>query len=195
LNPILNLNVISSEPSVLDKRANIYYPVKIDAENKNLFDLAGSNNISQSFRIKVENQSIYPDEIYIMNEIYRVLKYSSDKRDKLVDHIGIERSIHEIVQRYYSNFDECFITDNKLVFNHDSNRNSVNYDLMITDHISREYYHNRQNSDKLYTFRIAGSKNAITKAEHSIKLFDSSQSNDFLFPVSSREVTVARSKC
>ena len=88
LNPLLNLNVISSEPSVLDRRANIYYPVKTKSENKNLFDFATSNNISQHFRIKVENPSIYPDEMYIMNEIFRVLKYSSDDRTRLVDHRG-----------------------------------------------------------------------------------------------------------
>lgn len=108
LNPLLNLNIISSETSVLDGRANIYYPVKTDAESKNLFDYAGSNNISECFRIKVENPAIYPDQIYIMNEIYRVSKYSSDKRDRLVDHIGAGQSIHEIIQRYYSNFYECF---------------------------------------------------------------------------------------
>jgi hypothetical protein len=35
LDPLINLNVISSEPSVLDGRANIHYPVKQRNENKN----------------------------------------------------------------------------------------------------------------------------------------------------------------
>jgi len=38
LDPLINLNVISSEPSVLDGRANIHYPVKQRNENKNLFE-------------------------------------------------------------------------------------------------------------------------------------------------------------
>jgi hypothetical protein len=78
---------------VLDRRANIYYPVKSKNQNKNLFDFANSNNISESFRIRIENSVIFPNEIYIMHEIDRVLNYSSDKRDKLVDHNAIERSV------------------------------------------------------------------------------------------------------
>ena len=93
INPLINLNVISSEPSVLDGRANIYYPVKSKNQNRNLFDFANSNNISEHFRIRVENPIIFPNEIYIMHEINRVLNYSSDKSDKLVDHNGIERSV------------------------------------------------------------------------------------------------------
>ena len=177
LNPLLNMNVISSEPSVLDGRANIYYPVKARSENKNLFDHASSNNIFQHFKIKVENLAKYPDELYLNTEIYRVLKYSSDKRCKLKDHNGTEQSIHEIVHRYYSNFGECFSIDDKLA----SNCSSINYDFMITDHISREYCHNHQNNEKLHIFGIASSKNAIIKSEQSIKLFDSSQSNNFLY--------------
>ena len=181
LNPLLNLNIISSEPSVLDRRAHIYYPVKIRSENKNLFDFANSNNISQCFQIKVENPALYPDEIYIMNEIYRVLKYSSNERTGIVDHDGNKRSIHEIVYRYYTNYDECFDNNNRLLPSHSSNHNSVSYDFMITDHISREYCHNRQIDEKLDSHRAAGAKNAIIKSEQSIKLFDKAESNNFLF--------------
>jgi hypothetical protein len=118
--PLINLNVISSEPSVLDGRANIYYPVKSKNQNKNLFDFANSNNISESFRIRIENSVIFPNEIYIMHEIDRVLNYSSDKRDRLVDHNAIERSVQEIVSRYYNNSDECFITNGRSVVCHNS---------------------------------------------------------------------------
>ena len=65
LNPLINLNVISSEPSVLDGRANIYYPVKQRNENKNLFGYTISINISQLFQIRVEDPALFPDEIYI----------------------------------------------------------------------------------------------------------------------------------
>jgi hypothetical protein len=52
---------------------------------------------------------------------------------------------------------------------------------MIPDHVSREYFHNHQNNEKLYNYRTAGPKNAKIKREQSIKLFDSSQSNNFIF--------------
>ena len=63
LNPLLNLNVISSEPSVLDRRANIYYPVKTKSENKNLFDFAtfhvrssiNSLKTASTFLLKIES--------------------------------------------------------------------------------------------------------------------------------------------
>jgi hypothetical protein len=179
---LLNMNVVSSEPSVLDRRANIYYPVGTKTENKNLFDFASSNNISQSFQIKIENPLVYPDEMYVMNEIHRIIKYSSDKRNRLVDHHGTERSIHEIVYRYYANSNECFSIENRLIPSYNSSHNSLSYDLMITDHITKEYSHNHQNNDELYICRSAARKNAIIKREQSIKLFDSSQSNNFLFP-------------
>jgi hypothetical protein len=180
LNPLLNMNVVSSEPSVLDRRANIYYPVRTKTENKNLFDFASSNNISQSFQIKVENPLVYPDKMYVMNEIHRIMKYSSDKRNRLVDHHGTEGSIHEIVYHYYANSNECFSIENRLIPSHNSSHNSLGYDLMITDHITREYSYNHQNNDKLYIYRSAAQK-AIIKREQSIKLFDLSQPNNFLF--------------
>jgi hypothetical protein len=176
LNPLLNLNVISSETSALDGRAHIYYPVKTANENTNLFDFTSSNNISQCFRIKVENPAIYPDEIYIMNEIHRILKYSSDRRYKLVNHNGIERSIHEIVSQYYCNFEECFSSNNLSTPNH----NSINYDFIITDRVTKEYLYNHQNNENSYIYRSAGPKDSIVKSEQSIKLFDSSQTNNFL---------------
>ena len=157
LNPLLNLNVISSEPSMLDRRANIYYPVKTKSENKNLFDFATSNNNSQYFRIKVGNPSIYPDKLYIMNEIHRVLKYSSDKRVKLVDQDGIERSIQEIVDRYHTNVDECFRTDSRSVLHH----NSIGYDYLISDHVSKEYCYNQVNDIKLQSNINSYPKNII----------------------------------
>ena len=178
INPLINLNVISSEPSVLDRRANIYYPVKSKNQNKNLFDFANSNNISESFRIRIENSVIFPNEIYIMHEIDRVLNYSSDKRDKLVDHNAIERSVQEIVSRYYNNSDECFITNGRSVVCH----NSIRYDFLVSDHISREYYYNHQNDIQLQTSCRLYEKNLPIKAERAIELFVQSESNNFLYP-------------
>ena len=177
INPLINLNVISSEPSVLDRRANIYYPVKSKNQNKNLFDFANSNNISESFRIRIENSVIFPNEIYIMHEIDRVLNYSSDKRDKLVDHNAIERSVQEIVSRYYNNSDECFITNGRSVVCH----NSIRYDFLVSDHISREYYYNHQNDIQLQTNCRLYEKNLPIKAERAIELFVQSKSNKLLY--------------
>lgn len=145
INPLINSNVISNEPSVLDGRANIYYPVKTKNQNRNIFDCANSINISDCFRIRVENPTVFHNEIYIMNEINRVLNYSPDKRDRLVDHNGIVRSVQEIVNRYYTNFGDCFTTDDRAGLSH----NLIRYDFLISDHISREYCTSHEN-DKNY---------------------------------------------
>lgn len=177
INPLINLNVISSEPSVLDGRANIYYPVKSKNQNRNLFDFANSNNISGCFRIKVENSIVFPNELYIMHEINRVLNYSSDKRNRLVDHNGIERSVQEIVYRYYTNFDECFGTDIRSGLSH----SSIRYDFLISDHISREYYYDHQNDKQLQSDSKIYAKNAIDKSEQAENIIESSKTNNFLY--------------
>ena len=177
INPLINLNVISSEPSVLDGRANIYYPIKSKNQNRNIFDFANSNNISECFRIRVENSIIFPNGIYIMHEIDRVLNYSSDKRDRLVDHNAIERSVQEIVSRYYNNSDECFITNGRSVVCH----NSIRYDFLVSDHISREYYYNHQNDIQLQTNCRLYEKKLPIKAERAIELFVPSESNKLLY--------------
>ena len=178
LNPLINLNIISSEPSVLDGRAHVYYAVKQRNENKNLFDFASSNNISQLLQIRVEDPMLFPDEMYIMHEIDRVLKYSSDKRDMLVDHNGIERSAQEIAHYYYANFADCFkSTDKKSVQYH----GSIRYDFLISDHVSKEYHYTRQNEIQLQTNCGLYEKNLPVRSEHAIKLFVLSESNNFLY--------------
>jgi hypothetical protein len=177
INPLINLNVISNKPSVLDGRANIYYPVKSKNQNSNLFDFANSNNISEHFRIRVENPIIFPNEIYIMHEINRVLNYSPDKRDKLVDHNGIERSVPEIVNRYYVNFDECFRTHNRSGLSH----SSITYDFLISDHISREYYYDHQNDKQLQSNSKIYAKNATIKSELPENIIEPSRTNNFLY--------------
>lgn len=179
LNSLINLNVISIEPSVLDGRANIYYPIKQRTENKNLFDFTSSNNISQLFQIRVEDPTLFPDETYIMYEIDRVLRYSSDNRDKLVDHNGIERSSQEIARSYYSNFRDCFkTTDNRIVIFPVPNRV---YDCLISDHISKEYLYTRQKDIQLQVNCRLNEKTLPMKAQQSIKLFVPTESNNFLY--------------
>ena len=39
------------------------------------------NKRLQLFQIRIEDPALYPDEIYIIHEIDRVLEYSSDERD------------------------------------------------------------------------------------------------------------------
>jgi hypothetical protein len=177
INPLINLNVISNEPSVLDGRANIYYPVKSKNQNRNIFDYANSINISDCFRIRVENSIAFPNEIYIMHEINRVLNYSSDKRDRLVDHNGIERSVQEIVNRYYTNFDDCFTIDNRSGLSH----SSLRYDFLISDHISREYCYSHQNDKQLQSSSEIYAKSAIADFKQFENIIESSKTNNLLY--------------
>jgi hypothetical protein len=176
INPLINLNVISNEPSVLDGRANIYYPVKSKNQNRNIFDYTNSNNISECFRIRVENPTVFPNEIYIMNEIKRVLNYSSDLRDRLVDHNGIERSVQEIVDHYYTNFGDCFTTDNRFALS----LNSIRYDFLISDHISREYCNSHQNDKQLQSNSEVYAKSVITDFKQSENIIESPKTNNLI---------------
>jgi hypothetical protein len=177
INQLVNSNIMSSEQSVLDKRANIHYPVKSISENKNLFDFTGSNNISQCFNIRVEDLMLFPDELYIISEITRVIKYSSTSDTiKLIDSNGTETTAEEIVHKHYSNVNECFSTETRSVFCH----NALRYDSLITRHISEEYYHNGQNDIKFQLSSSANTENTDNKSRELKYLFDNTQSNNFL---------------
>jgi hypothetical protein len=121
---------------------------------------------------------LFPDEIYISHEINRVLGYSSDNRDKLVDHDGLERSAQEIAHSYYANVDDCFkTTDNKSV----AYQSSIRYNFLISDHISKEYCYTHQNDIQLQINCETYEKNLPIKAEQAIKLFVRPVSNNFLY--------------
>lgn len=179
LNPLINLNVISSEPSIIDRRFNIYYPVKQRSENKNLFDYNNQYNISQLFQIRIEDSTLFPDQTYKTHEIERVLNCSSDSRDKLVNHDGMERPVQEIARSYYSNFDDCFKSGN---IRATLSYNSIRYDYLVSNHISKEYHSTHQNDIKIQINCSIHEKTLPVKAEHSIKLYGSCESNNFLYP-------------
>jgi hypothetical protein len=178
VNPLYNSNVISSEQSALDKRANIHYPVKsISENNKNLFDFTGSNNLSQHFNVRVEDPTLFPDQMYIISEISRVIKYSSRGDSiKLFDINGTERTVEEIVHQYYSNVDECFSTETRSIVCH----TAIRYDSLITQHVSEEYYHNHQNHIKFQLISSSYTENTDNGSDKSKYLFDQSESNNFL---------------
>jgi hypothetical protein len=178
ITPLYNSNVISSEFSALDKRAKIHYPVKsIDENNKNLFDFAGSNNLSQHFNIRVEDPTLFPDQMYIISEISRVIKYSSrDDSIKLFDINGTETTVEEIVSRYYCNVNECFSTETRSIICH----TAIRYDSLITHHVSEEYYHNHQNDIKFQLSSSSYTENTDNEPGKSKYLFDQSESNNFL---------------
>lgn len=94
-----------------------------------------------------------------------------------MDHNGVERPVQEIARSYYSNFNDCFKSGNiKATLSH----NSVRYDYLVSDHISKEYYSTHQNGIKLQNESNIYEKNLPVKADRSIKLFVSSDSNNFI---------------
>jgi hypothetical protein len=113
-----------------------------------------------------------------MDEIDRISRYSSDNRDKLVDHNEIKRSAQEIAHSYYANFGDCFKTTS---YRSSFCYNLIGYGHLILDHVSKEYNYDRRNDIQLQTNGSSYERNLPAKAEHSIKLFVPCKLNNFLY--------------
>ena len=83
-----------------------------------------------------------------------------------------------IARSYYGNFKDCLKTTYRTsTITHVS----LNYEFLISDHISKEYHHTNQSHTKLQASCGLHGKNLPMKAEQSIKLFDQHKSNNFIY--------------
>ena len=113
LYPLLNENYIDKTKSAIDHRSNIYIPVVSTKENRKLFVIDETNNLSQQPRISIKDPVQYPDKQYLISKIQEVLKYSSHNH-LLIDHNNESVTIDELVERYYPNPSDYFnISSNK----------------------------------------------------------------------------------
>jgi len=110
INPLSNQGYIDKTVSELDKRAKIYYPVKVTTENRKLFDSEQTNNLSQNQQLFITDSTLFPNRKYLISKIEGVLRYSSDKGIiiKLEDHEGNEITVEELVDRYYKDPEKYF---------------------------------------------------------------------------------------
>src|SRR5829696_8471163 len=110
INPLSNQGYIDKTVSELDKRAKIYYPVKVTTENRKLFDSEQTNNLSQNQQLFITDSTLFPNRKYLISKIEGVLRYSSDKGIiiKLEDNEGNEITVEELVDRYYKDPEKYF---------------------------------------------------------------------------------------
>jgi hypothetical protein len=163
--PLLNCNYISSEDSQIDRRAKIYYPVNDKKENNNnLFQKMKTNNLSQTHKLPLQDFMTYPSKEYINSNIQDIMRYSSEHRSFILeDEDGIEKTVDEIVDRYYSNADNYFILDKRAVMD-----------------VSEEYHESHQNAMKSELTNQLDEKNLEKNTEETKDLFGAGETNNLL---------------
>ena len=171
--PLMNSNYISSENSQIDHRAKIYYPVFASSNNKNnnLFEIKLTNKLSQNNKIAIKDFTIFPSKSYITSRIRDIMEYSSDyKLLILEDENGIQLSIEELVNRYYSNPDEYFTSDRS----HQTQKISG-------DSRSNEYLDPSPNNEVSQNSYGPDVKNTTDNTELQKELLGSSETNNFIY--------------
>ena len=122
INPLVNENYLDFVTSEVDKRVHLYYPVlsvtqatttTTTTKYNNLFNSEERNNISQNTKIIVKDSASYPDKQYINSKIQEILRYSSHNDFiEIKNHEGVEITVEELVNQYYSNPERYFQLDN-----------------------------------------------------------------------------------
>ena len=81
-------------------------------KNKKLFEIEESNNSLQKRKLIVEDITYFPAKEYMISEIQVILKYSEsiDGFVNILDHEGKEITIEELIDTYYNNDKEYFLT-------------------------------------------------------------------------------------
>jgi hypothetical protein len=118
--PLVNLGIIEKVRSEIRKSENIYFPV--DEKGENIFSLFSNSDL----RLHVKDPEVYPCKEVIQNS-FKLVKCREKQRDKdgsileknildiyrLEDPDGIEITLDQLVEKYYSDPDTCFIKDYK----------------------------------------------------------------------------------
>ena len=171
--PLMNSNYISSENSQIDHRAKIYYPVFASSNNKNnnLFEIKLTNKLSQNNKIAIKDFTIFPSKSYITSRIRDIMEYSSDYRLLILENEnGIQLSIEELVNRYYSNPEEYFMSDRS----HQTQKISG-------DGRSNEYLDPSPNNEVSQNSYGPDVKNVTDNTELQKELLGSSEPNNFIY--------------
>lgn len=108
LYPLLNLGFINKMQSMIDRRGNIYSPV----EENNIFTMFQNR---QDFRLKITDSALFLSRQALEEHFRRIGKYRHKDggrlKYKLVDENGVEISVEELIDRYLSKPEICFITE------------------------------------------------------------------------------------
>jgi hypothetical protein len=97
--------------SDIDKRTKIYFPIVQTGKNINLFTNDKMNNLSQMPRLQLTNSTLFPDKQYVMSQIEEVIGYySMTGTVQVLDDLGEEITLEQLVDVYYSDPESCFFT-------------------------------------------------------------------------------------
>ena len=114
LYPLLNMGIINSFKSVINKSENLYSPVE-----DSIFSIFDSDN---DLRLKITDSAFYPDRFpskNVLEEQFRIFVKHDAKwgvkndenfqRYKIEDRDGSELTIRQLIDKYLSDPETCFI--------------------------------------------------------------------------------------
>jgi len=109
LYPLSNMGVINMTRSVINRSENLYSPVEDSVFS--LFDDDGDS------RLKICDFRLYPNKRIIEEEYRTIVKHdakeglenSNFQRYKILDIDGTEMTVHQLIDKYLSNPDTCFV--------------------------------------------------------------------------------------
>lgn len=114
LYPLLNQGIIDKEQSQVNKNNNIYFPS--DTEQKSIFSLFANNpDQSQDLKLKVNDPAFYPSINVLAENLTLLEKHhangciENNKIYRLEDSDGKEITTKQLIERYLSNADLCFV--------------------------------------------------------------------------------------
>ena len=101
---------IDNIESILDRRANIYFPVLETKKYRNLFLNDNRNNLIQEIEKIVVKSTRFPTQVYIYSVLEPTLKYSSEIGyiTKIRNHEEKEITLEELVNQYFKNPEDYF---------------------------------------------------------------------------------------
>jgi hypothetical protein len=109
LYPLSNMGVINMTRSVINRSENLYSPVEDSVFS--LFDDDGDS------RLKICDFRLYPNKRIIEEEYRTIVKHDAKEgvengnfqRYKILDIDGTEMTVHQLIDKYLSNPDTCFV--------------------------------------------------------------------------------------
>jgi hypothetical protein len=113
LYPLINQGIIDKIDSRINKNNKLYFP---SDEEQNIFSLFTNNN--NDYRLRVRDETFYPSKDVVLQSLKSISieenHHAEDTPSKnqvyhLQDHEGKEIAIEQLVERYLSNPELCFI--------------------------------------------------------------------------------------
>ena len=116
VDPLINQGLINKTRSNIRKNENIYWPA--DSKGENIFSLFSAKD----FKLHVKDPRLYPSKSFIIDSFIKTGIFGEmfgDKRPSILKNIfdtyrledenGLEITLEELVDRYFSEPETCFI--------------------------------------------------------------------------------------